>query len=751
MCGFAGFLSFGATGGDAGERRQLLQRMADAIAHRGPDDAQYYDDGTLALAFRRLSIIDVEGGNQPLFNEDATAFIAANAEIYNHRVLREQLAARHRFASRSDCEVALHAFEEWGDAAIQRLTGMFALAIWDRQAKRLLLARDRLGIKPLYVCRLPDGLLFGSELKALLVHPLCPRELDWSALERPAITQAPQTSYVRGVELLSGGHTLVATSTGTIREQRYWSIDEHLGAAPFGENAAAYTDAYAHLLEQVVLDHLQRDVAAGVHLSGGLDSCLLPSLVARHGDQLPCFTVVERSNYLAGDVDSARRLTQRLGVPWFPVRFDYRTVVDEMKFDLDRFEQAIWMMDSPRFDLEWLFKEELHRRAKEAIPNLKVVLLGQGADEFAGGYSTSAERPRSNWAHYLADAVVPNLVQNQAFVRGGGIHLRPWLGDQLGGSEGIGPYHRLMSLLCRQLQHHNLWHEDRSSSWHSLEARVPFLDHRLVELLASVPESLHESLFWNKQIVRETFRRAQPDHELKQPKVGFLDAADTGSTDIIVQTMVERIARPFHEKYMRDGRSPFDGDRVGDLIDRVTAKAANFRSARQQLLECMAITVFDMHCRTGGQSDVAPGRSEVALPLVRPSAWADLDLAMSAPASGPGNWVADERVRLRSGVEVVAPLRTASGRPFLFVAEGTVVGRIEAPSGCTWVDSFLRNLGEGVAEDFTIRDWLDEFDIPGAELVGLLDVLAKEGLLVRSLVHWPAGHGDAQLADIAKD
>ena len=109
MCGFAGFLSFGATGGDAGERRQLLQRMADAIAHRGPDDAQYYDDGTLALAFRRLSIIDVEGGNQPLFNEDATAFIAANAEIYNHRVLREQLAARHRFASRSDCEVALHA------------------------------------------------------------------------------------------------------------------------------------------------------------------------------------------------------------------------------------------------------------------------------------------------------------------------------------------------------------------------------------------------------------------------------------------------------------------------------------------------------------------------------------------------------------------------------------------------------------------------------------------------------------------
>jgi hypothetical protein len=414
------------------------------------------------------------------------------------------------------------------------------------------------------------------------------------------------------------------------------------------------------------------------------------------------------------------------------VRFDYRTVVDDMKFDLDRFEQAIWMMDSPRFDLEWLFKEELHRRAKEAIPDLKVVLLGQGADEFAGGYSTSSERPRSNWAHYLADAVVPNLVQDQAFVRGGGIHLRPWLSDQTGDGGGIGPYHRLMSLLCRQLQHHNLWHEDRSSSWHSLEARVPFLDHRLVELLASVPESLHEQLFWNKRIVRETFRRVQPDHELKQPKVGFLDAADKGSTDIIVQTMVERIARPFHDKYLRDGGSPFDSQRVRDLIDRVIARAPNFRSARQQLLDCMAITVFERQCRTGAASDIGQRRSDVVLPVVRQSAWADLDHAMAAPPRHPASWTVEERVRLRSGVEVVAPVRKGSARPFLFVAEGTVVGRIEAPSACTWVDSFLGNIGHGVAEEFTIQDWLDEFDIPWAQLVGLLDVLAQEGLLVRS-------------------
>src|SRR5262249_9478515 len=152
------------------------------------------------------------------------------AEIYNHVPLRAELRARHTFSSASDCEVALHAFEEWGDAALSRLTGMFALALWDRAKRRLLLARDRLGIKPLYVCRLPHGLLFGSELKALLAHPECPRDVDWSAMAQRAISQAPRTSYVRGVELLPGGELLAASvQDDAVRtsQRRWWTLDDH--------------------------------------------------------------------------------------------------------------------------------------------------------------------------------------------------------------------------------------------------------------------------------------------------------------------------------------------------------------------------------------------------------------------------------------------------------------------------------------------------------------------------------------------
>ncbi|MES2941143.1 MAG: hypothetical protein V4864_25970 [Pseudomonadota bacterium] len=199
MCGIAGFLSYRSSGEDPAARRRRLQAMGDAIAHRGPDDAQYYDDGHLALVFRRLSIIDVDGGAQPMANEDGRLRIAVNGEIYNHGALRAQLRDRHRFASASDSEVALHAWEEWGEASLERLHGMFAMVLWDRAARQLVLARDRLGIKPLYVCELPHGLLFASELKALLAHPDCPRAMDWQAVDRPDTGQPCDTSYVRGV------------------------------------------------------------------------------------------------------------------------------------------------------------------------------------------------------------------------------------------------------------------------------------------------------------------------------------------------------------------------------------------------------------------------------------------------------------------------------------------------------------------------------------------------------------------------
>jgi asparagine synthase (glutamine-hydrolysing) len=732
MCGFAGFLSFGPSGSSAAERRQLLVAMGDAIAHRGPDDAQYFDDGVLGLAFRRLSIIDVKGGHQPIHNEACNVVIAANAEIYNHHALRNELRARHVFSSQSDCEVPLHAYEEWGEAAVERLQGMFALAIWDQQARRLLLARDRLGIKPLYVCTLADGLLFGSELKALLAHPQCPRRLDWRALDRTAIFQSPKTSYVQGIDLLPAGETLTVSPDGALRQRRYWSVEDHVGAARFGTDTAAYTNEYADLLEQVTGEHLQREVGAGLHLSGGLDSSLIAAIVARKEKDFPCFTIVERTNYLGGDTDSARRLTQLLSLPWYPVHFDYRTAMEDIHFDLDRFEQCIWMMDSPRFDIEWLFKEELHRVAKANFPGLKVVLLGQGADEFAGGYSRRLDAMHLNWHQYLREEVVPNLVCDSALEQGGAKQLWPWMADGRAGHGGcVDPYHRLMSFFCRQLQHHNLWHEDRTSSWHGLEARVPFLDHRLVELLASVPAELHERLFWDKRIVRDAMHRFLPGHALTQPKIGFLDAKDTSSQDIIVHKLVEKIAWAFRDKYMSDPGSPFNREKIDALIRRVIQRGPTFRQDSRQLIECMAVSIFADQCQRGhGPAHRTPRPGQV-LPVIKPPEWGQLEATMASPAICAVAWKSTDGVRLREGVEIVRSIRPGARERFLMIIGDAVAGQMETPGKHPWLGEFLKHIGSAGAAEFTVQDWIDELDASLKEFLHVLNILAQQGVVLR--------------------
>lgn len=730
MCGFAGFLTFGSPRADGAQRRSLLIAMGNAIAHRGPDDAQYFDDGTLALAFRRLSIVDVLGGRQPIHNETGTALIAANAEIYNHTALRRELQSRHHFSSQSDCEVALHAFEEWGESAIERLNGMFAIALWDSQTRKLVLARDRLGIKPLYVCRLADGLLFGSELKALLAHPQCPRALDWKALDRTAIFQSPKTSYVLGVELLPAGEILTATGDGVMRQRRYWSINDHLGTAPHGADTAAYSEAYADLLEQVTHEHLQRDVDGALHLSGGLDSSLMAALIARKEKAFPCFTLVGRTTLLGGDADSARRLTQALSLPWYPVHCDHRSVVEDMNFDLGRFEQSIWMMDSPRFDLEWFFKEELHRVAKFNFPGLKVLILGQGADEFAGGYSRRLDASHPNWAQYLRDEIVPNLLLDSALEHGGARHLWPLMSEPAIDRGQIGPYHRIMPLFCRQLEHHNLWHEDRTSSWNGLEARVPFLDHRLVELLASVPTELHPTLFWDKKIVRDAMRRFLPNHEFTQPKIGFWDGKDNSAQDVIVHTMVKRIAGSFRDKYLDGSGSLFEPRRIDTLIARVINRGPTFQQDSKQLMECMAIAIFDKQCREGQAATRTPVHRETVLPIAVPSDWDRLESAMAPPPVCSSVWAQDESVRLREGIEIVVPLRTGLNERFVFVLNDAVAGQMEVAGKHPWLGVFLRNIGRGSAAAFTVQDWVDEFEVAIDEFRSVLSILAHQGVVV---------------------
>lgn len=730
MCGFAGFVTFGTSGKSAAERAAILARMGRSIAHRGPDDEQFFDDGTLALVFRRLSIIDLDGGQQPIRNARGHLLTVFNGEIYNHRELRRQFGPDHRFATNSDCELPMHLFERDGLEGLSQLEGMFAGLIWDEQAQRLLLVRDRLGIKPLYIAQIPGGLLFGSELKALLAHPDCPREIDWQALVQPTfLMRTPVPTYVRGVEHLPGGHHLVCDAEN-VHSQAYWRIEDHIARAPFGADAKSYREAYDAGIEQAVVSHLLADVPVGLHLSGGIDSSLIAAIAAHHRADLACFTVVERTSFRAGDVESARRLTSSLGVPWYPVLFDFRTFLDEIQFDLTRFEQSVAMMDSPRFNPEWILKEELHRFSRREHLRLKVVLLGQGADEFAGGYSHRIDRPRSGWVQYLDEEARPAL--RRAAAMAAGMPDRFTALARATSSASTDPYHQFLPLLVQQLQCYNLWHEDRTSMAQSLEARVPFLDHRLVELLASVPASLHPDLFWNKSIVREALQRRVPQFDRNHPKVPFVSTNDQRSIQIMVYEMLRRIAPAFIDKYLEIDDLPFDVSVLRHDLMKTLARSGAFYDDSWRLLECMAVVVFwrQLHVDVAAEMARVQGRRSDLRALASADCAEVQTLFSSEPVLAGFPWRPDSRPRLPEGAEAWFASDSQGLQRCALMSDDRVTSEIVIPAGHVWAIKMLRNLGSERAAGFVVSDWAEEFDIPTTQVIRVLEVLYQAGFVV---------------------
>lgn len=717
MCGFAGFLNLGRARQDPSRRRAILEAMGQAMERRGPDDERFYDDGFLSLVFRRLAIVDVAGGQQPLFNEDGQTLLVCNGEIYNHDDLRGRLSVRHDFKSHTDCESVLHAYEEWGLEAFQQVFGMFALAVWDRRHQRLTLARDRLGIKPLYVCKLPDGLLFGSELKALLMHPACPRDVDWKCLDQDLLGGEPASTYISGVEFLHGGEYLVAEPGKAPVRGRYWQLEDHFGAAPFGLVAERYAEEYQALLETVTAEHLQGEASIGIHLSGGIDSSLLAAVISRQRRDVPCFTVVERASYLAGDVAAARQVTEQLGLPWMPVLFDYRTLLDRLHFDLGYLEQSVWMMGTPRFDLEWLMKEALTHTVRQSYPDIKVLMLGQGADEFAGGYSNRLDRPHKDWADYLADEIMPMSKKTPRIE--GKVSTRD-----------IGPYHEAMRRFAWQLQKHNLWHEDRTSAWHGMEARVPFLDHRLVELLASVPDSLHETLFWDKRIIRQCTRGLFPAYDSERRKVAFCLTEDARSTLLVVHGMVERLAADFVEKYVQAEGFPFDRQVATARIRSVLAREPGFYAESFRVMEMMTSAIFQKQSRIAGKgTEREIGGRGVSLDIVAENQWGEIDVAFTAQPVITFDWQLDHCPQLPSGATLDYVRMDAGRDRFSLLVDGRVCSEFELMPDHPWLPDFLNDLSNGLGQTMTVQDWLDYFEVTEYEFAEQLNVLLQCGLL----------------------
>ena len=599
MCGFAGFLRFGEKRGTCCDRADWLQTMGRQLARRGPDDEQFWIDNNLSFVFRRLAIVDVVGGQQPIWNETGTIFVAVNGEIYNHLALRAELRECHSFRTHSDAEVMLHLYEERGPEALQLLNGMFAIAIWDTQRQQLFLARDRLGIKPLYYSHVGDQLLFGSELKAIIAHPDCPNQPNWHDLKVPM----PRSSYVSGVDMLPAGHYLIYDqTTQTAHPVCYWSLEQHFVTQHQADHLSPqdYAAQYGDLLADSVQQRLMSDVPIGAFLSGGLDSSTMTAIAARYAPDLSCFTVIEPCTILTGDAAAAQQLSQHLQVPCHPVQFDPQHLIQQLNFSLSQFEYFVWMMDAPKFSLEWFFKHELHRYAKTICPDLKVMLLGQGADEFAGGYSNPAQKPLVDWDAYvtdLKDNILPMFFAGRNLPES----WTPWISEIAQESPPPQTNHLFHGEMLRRtiaLQVHNLWHEDRTAASQGIESRVPFLDHRLVELLASIPSHYHAELFWDKAIIRQVAQRWLPESLAQRSKVGFFYAADNlTSIEQLMRQFLLGIFPEFSRKYLDLPEMPFSKTRMLELFHEATTELESNFFIFKKLLNCMAMTIFASLCQ----------------------------------------------------------------------------------------------------------------------------------------------------------
>jgi asparagine synthase (glutamine-hydrolysing) len=549
MCGIAGFSLKGPP------PEGLLEAMTSTLAHRGPDGEGYFREGGVGLGHRRLSIIDVEGGAQPLFNEDRTVAVIYNGEIYNFAELRQGLLSRgHRLATRSDTEVLVHLYEEEGDSFLPRLDGIFAFALLDRRRGRLLLARDPVGVKPLYYAVTPQGLLFGSELKALAVCPMVDRTMDWDALRAYLTLEyvpSPLSIY-RDAKKLPPGH-LAIWEDGRLAVRRYWdwSIPE---ALPAGRDECR--ELLRERIRRSVKSQLVSDVPLGVFLSGGVDSAVVAASMAAAGGEVLSFSIGFDDPSFDESVP-ARTAATHLGTSHHERPFGEAALIAEVP-------RILAHSDEPHADPSILPTALLSRFARERVT---VALGGDGGDELFAGYPTYfihrkyglycvLPGPLRRGLLSAADRFLPVSHANLTLpyklrkFRDGAEEPMPdrhffWMGafnreakrELIGArAEGSEPWgldwvppspSREPATTAQWLDFHTYLAEgvlakvDRASMMASLEARVPLLAPSLVRLAFSLPPDWKLTGTRGKAILKDSFSKDLPPCHFERPKKGF--------------------------------------------------------------------------------------------------------------------------------------------------------------------------------------------------------------------------------------
>lgn len=557
MCGIAGIVKLDVT---ACAEESRLVRMAEIQRHRGPDGAGVWVDGPVGLAHRRLAIVDVAGGHQPMANEDETIWITFNGEIYNHPQLRPKLEARgHRYRTRSDTETILHLYEEHGDRCVEHLRGMFAFALWDRMRNRLLLARDRLGIKPLYYACTDRELLFASEIKGILAAGAFRPEFNDAVLPEFLASRfvSGEETFFRRVRKLLPGRTLSWSATDGFRERRYWQppVQNDRSPADMSERGIEVR----HKLESAVQSHLMSDVPLGLFLSGGLDSTALAALMAPAAQHPVQAFSVGFAEAEGNELPYARLAARAAGA-------EHHEILVSAREFFEALPRLVWHEDEPiafNSSVPLYFVSQLARR------HVKVVLTGEGADELFLGYDyryrvtalnerlgrlywrTVPETAQRGLCHMLSTLPRPlrryaersflayppgprgmffdnfsvfstarqrDLLRDRNLLTAHDPHaqgLRYWDEHQealLERMSYVDLQTHLVELLMKQ---------DQMSMAASIESRVPFLDHELVEAVGAMPGSFRLQGWQTKAVLRQAVKSLIPDEILTRGKMGF--------------------------------------------------------------------------------------------------------------------------------------------------------------------------------------------------------------------------------------
>jgi asparagine synthase (glutamine-hydrolysing) len=560
MCGIAGIAA--SVGFPAGTIERVVA-MRDVIAHRGPDDAGLHADDHVILGHRRLSIVDLKTGAQPMGNEDGRIQVVFNGEIYNHAFVRRELeACGHRYRTTSDTETIVHAYEEWGDACVHRLRGMFAFAIWDAPKRRLLLTRDRLGIKPLYWTRRGDTLLFGSEIKALFASGLVEARARLEAVPEFLGTRfvtGPDTLF-EGIHALLPGHQLVFES-GELRINAYWDLPTGTAGDESGEKRhdGDVVERFRELFEESVRLRLMSDVPLGMFLSGGVDSSAIAAVMARLIDRpLQTFSVAFREQAF-NELRYAREVAGAIGAE------SHEIIVGDRDF-FDALPRLVWHEDEP---IAHPSSVPLYFVSALARKHVKVVLTGEGSDELLAGYGKYV---RTAWNWRAADAyarlplalrsavarglarapasvqryskrsflTIPHVPEAMFFDNFAGVRLADQKELLTGVVRDAATLERAYGGAAAHFRHARgtlldrllyadakaylvelLMKQDQMSMATSIESRVPFLDHRLVEFVTRLPDRWKASGFQTKRILREAMKGILPEAILNRPKMGF--------------------------------------------------------------------------------------------------------------------------------------------------------------------------------------------------------------------------------------